>query len=107
MKDSRMDTPRDREAPADHPLEALFRRRWSPRSFLPEPVAPAALERILEAGRWAASWSNVQPGHYIIARREADPAAFAALLATLTPTNQVWAQHAGVLLLAVARLDFP
>jgi nitroreductase len=107
MKDRRMDTPPDREVPAAHPIEALLRRRWSPRSFIAAPVAPAALDSVLEAARWAASCNNAQPWHYIVARRDADAAAFAALLATLTPNNQGWAQHAGVLMLAVARTSFP
>jgi nitroreductase len=102
-----MDTPPDREAPAIHSIEALLRRRWSPRSFLATPVAQAALESVLEAARWAAGCNNVQSWHYIVARRDADAAAFAALLGTLTPNNQAWAQHAGVLLLAVARGSFP
>jgi nitroreductase len=102
-----MDTPPDREAPASHPIEALLRRRWSPRSFLPEPVAQAALESVLEAARWAPSCNNAQPWHYIVARRDADAAAFAALLGTLSPNNQGWAKNAGVLLLAVARTSFP
>ncbi|GGC33871.1 hypothetical protein GCM10011504_10200 [Siccirubricoccus deserti] len=42
-----------------------------------------------------------------MARRDADAAAFAALLGTLTPNNQGWAQHAGVLMLAVAHSSFP
>jgi hypothetical protein len=51
MKDRRMDTPPDREALAAHPIEALFRRHWSPRSFTAAPVAQAALESVLEAAR--------------------------------------------------------
>ena len=48
-------TPPDREAPAEHPIEALLRRRWSPRSFTDRPVSAAALHSLLEAARWAAS----------------------------------------------------
>jgi nitroreductase len=103
----RMSTPPDREAPAEYPIEALFRRRWSPRSFTGAPVAQPALDSLLEAARWAASCSNVQPWHLVIARRDADADAFAALLATLSPGNQPWAQNAGVLMLAVARTTFP
>ena len=98
--------PPDREAPADYPIEALLRRRWSPRSFTGAPVAPAALQSLLEAARWAASCNNGQPWHFVIARREAEPEAFAGLLATLSPNNQGWARQAGVLMIAVARLAF-
>ena len=102
-----MTTPPDREAPADHPIEALLRRRWSPRSFTGAPVAQAALDSLLEAARWAASCNNAQPWHLVIARRDRDAAAFEALLGTLSPNNQGWARNAGVLMLAVARTTFP
>jgi nitroreductase len=100
-------TPPDREAPADRPIEALLRRRWSPRSFTDQPVSAAALESLLEAARWAASCNNAQPWHYLIARRQEDAAAFEALLGCLTPNNQGWAKHAPVLMLSVARTTFP
>jgi nitroreductase len=100
-----MDTPPDREAPADHPIEALLRRRWSPRSFLPHPVPQPALDSILEAGRWAASCTNAQPWHVVVTLRETP--GFATLLGTLSPNNQGWAKQAGALLLMVAETHFP
>jgi nitroreductase len=103
----RMTTPPDREAPAEHRIEALLRRRWSPRSFTGAVVSQAALDSLLEAARWAASCNNAQPWHLVVARRDAEPAAFEALLGTLSPNNQPWARHAGVLMLAVARGTFP
>ncbi len=102
-----MSTPPDREAPAEHPIEALLRRRWSPRSFTGAPVEDAALASLLEAARWAASSSNQQPWHLIIARREREPEAFARLLGVLASGNQAWAGNASVLMLAVARMVNP
>ncbi|SDD83427.1 nitroreductase family protein [Belnapia rosea] len=102
-----MTMPPDREAPAEHPIEALLRRRWSPRSFTGAPVAQAAIDSLLEAARWAASSSNQQPWHLILARRDTEPEAFARLLGTLAPGNQAWADKAGVLMLAVARMTNP
>ncbi len=48
-----MSTPPDREAPAEAPIEALFRRRWSPRSFTDQPVSDAHMASLLEAARAA------------------------------------------------------
>lgn len=100
-------TPPDREAPAEHPIEALLRRRWSPRSFADRPVSAAALHSLLEAARWAASCNNAQPWHYLVARRQEEAAAFDRLLGCLSPGNQVWAGKAAVLMLAIARTTFP
>lgn len=102
-----MSTPPDREAPADHPIEPLLRRRWSPRSFTGAPVGRAALDSLLEAARWAASSSNQQPWHLIVARKAEEPEAFARLLGVLAPGNQAWADRASVLMLAVARMTNP
>ncbi len=66
-----------------------------------------ALRRALEAARWAASCNNAQPWHYVIARRHRDAAGFAAILGCLTPGNQAWCAAAPVLMVSVARMDFP
>jgi len=42
-------------------LEQLMAARFSCRAFLPEPVAPATIERILTAAQMTASWCNSQP----------------------------------------------
>ena len=102
------DTPPDREAPAEVPIAALLRRRWSPRSFAPtHPVSAAALDSLIEAARWAASCFNAQPWHLIVARRDREPEAHAALAACLSGNNQRWAPMAPVLMLAVARTSVP
>jgi nitroreductase len=100
-------TPPDREAPAESPIEALLRRRWSPRSFQDRPVPDAALASLLEAARWAPSCFNAQPWHLIVARREREAEAHAALAACLSGNNRRWAPQAPVLMLAVARTTFP
>lgn len=100
-------TPPDREAPAEAPIEAALRRRWSPRSFLETPVSESALASLLEAARWSASCFNAQPWHFIVTRRAEEPAAHARLFECLSANNQGWAGKAPVLMLAVARLTFP
>lgn len=46
-------------------LEAIGTRR-SIRRYKPDPVPEEALEKILEAGRWAPSASNAQPWKFIV-----------------------------------------
>lgn len=95
------------DAPATHPIDPLIARRWSPRSFTGAPLPPGALESLLEAARWAASSNNLQPWHYIVARRDEEAEAFERLVSVLSPNNQTWARKAGVLMLSVARLHNP
>jgi len=46
-------------------LEAIRARR-SIRRYRQDPVPEEALEKILEAGRWAPSASNAQPWHFVV-----------------------------------------
>jgi len=44
----------------------LLSRRVSVRRLKPEPLPEGAIEKILEAGRWAMSGANAQPWEYIV-----------------------------------------
>lgn len=83
-------------------LHELIRQRWSPVGFDRErPIERGTLLSILQAARWAASSSNLQPWRFIVARRE-DEEEFAKLLSVLREGNIGWAQHAAVLMVACA-----
>ena len=83
-------------------LHDLLAARRSPRGFSTDrPVDPATLEVLLEAARWAPSANNSQPWRFGVARR-GEPA-FQALTGALAAGNQVWAQHAAVLILLAAQ----
>ena len=88
-------------AETDVQLNNLIARRWSPRAFDPaKNIESSTLVSILEAGRWAASSSNLQPWRFIVAPKEkADE--FQKLLSVIKEGNQEWAQHAGVLMIGV------
>lgn len=86
----------------DHPVAPEFPARWSPRSFTDREVTMPEVMSLLEAARWAPSASNHQPWRFVWARRGEE--AFAAIRATLTGNNPVWAGKAGVLF-AVASKD--
>jgi nitroreductase len=95
----------DKPAPTDHPITDVLTKRWSPRAFDPRPVEREKLLSLLEAARWAASSNNEQPWSYLVATQE-DPAAFSTMLACLLPANQLWARHAPVLMISVAKMFF-
>ncbi len=44
----------------------LLTRRRSTRKFKPDPLPDGAIEKILEAGRWAMSGANGQPWEFIV-----------------------------------------
>jgi nitroreductase len=85
-----------------HPLIAQRRTR---RAFSSRLVEPETLRTLLEAARWAPSSMNEQPWRFLIATRE-KPAEFGRVLNCLLDFNIRWAQHAPVLMLAVAKLNF-
>lgn len=82
-------------------------RRRSPYSFDKQRgVASSDIEALFEAARWAPSAFNDQPWRYIVGVRERSPQVYAAILDTLVPANQIWAQHAPVLALGLIRSHF-
>ncbi len=95
------------EKPADvqYPIHDLIKRRWSPRAFSDRPIKPETLQSLLEAARWAPSSNNEQPWSFIVAAKD-DPDEFGRLLSCLVEGNSLWAQHAPVLMVSVARLSF-
>lgn len=80
---------------ADHPVDDLFLKRWSPRAFDGSEMSEADLKTILEAARWAPSAFNVQPWRFVYARRGED--AFETLFGLLDDFNQSWAGEASAL----------
>ena len=54
---------------ADHPIDPLFLRRWSPRSMTGEGLSEAELLTLFEAARWAPSTGNEQEWRFLFARR--------------------------------------
>ncbi len=80
---------------ADHPIEALFLQRWSPRALDRRDMPEAHLMAMLEAARWAPSAYNLQPWRFIYRLRQ-DPA-WPRWLALLDPFNAEWAKDASAL----------
>lgn len=89
---------------ADHPIEPIFLRRWSPRAMSGAPVAQGDLDRLLEAARWAPSTFNEQEWRFRFAHR--DTAQWPTFLSLLVPANQAWCDRAGVLVVVGAQTVF-
>jgi len=87
-------------------VHELITRRVSARGFAERPVAAAALQSVLEAARWAASSFNAQPWRFLVVRRE-ETARFENVLSVLAPPNRAWAASAPVLIVTVARMNYP
>jgi nitroreductase len=80
--------PRD----AEHPVDALFLNRHSPRAFGDATVSEAQMLTLLEAARWAPSANNFQPWRFAWGLR--GDAGFAAMVDTMVPFNRAWAEKA-------------
>ena len=80
---------------ADHPIEPLFVRRWSPRAMSGEPLAEAEFLSLFEAARWAPSTYNEQEWRFLYARRETPH--WPTFLGLLVEGNRAWCVRAAVL----------
>ena len=90
-----------------YPIHDLIANRRSGRSLSPQPLDAATIGSLLEAARWAASCSNEQPWNFIVTEKEKQQqSGHDRLLACLVDFNIEWAQHAPLLILSVARLNF-
>ncbi|HKT75740.1 MAG TPA: nitroreductase family protein [Sphingobium sp.] len=76
-------------------VDPLFTQRWSPRAFDGSALPQEDLDTIFDAARWAPSAFNYQPWRFLYAHR--DSADWARFLDLLLPANQLWVQHASVL----------
>jgi nitroreductase len=90
---------RQKKAPVEGMLPALA-SRWSPRAFKETPVSAADLKIILEAARWAASSSNVQPWRFLVGVKGSET--HTKIFGALVSFNQSWAAKPHVLILGVA-----
>jgi nitroreductase len=91
----------------DHPVQELFARRWSPYVYDPvRGVSSEDLRSLFEAARWTMSSFNEQPWRYIVGIRDREQDTWDRICGLLMEGNQAWAQHAPVLALGLAKLNF-
>ncbi|HEX5935216.1 MAG TPA: nitroreductase family protein [Pseudorhizobium sp.] len=86
---------------SEHPIDAFFLNRWSPRAFTGEAMSKETLLTILDAGHWAPSSGNNQPWRFVYALRDTE--SWPVVLDILTPGNQRWAKNASALIIFVSR----
>ena len=86
---------------SEHPIDAFFLNRWSPRAFTSEAMSKETLLTILDAGHWAPSSGNNQPWRFVYALRDTE--SWPVVLDILTPGNQRWAKNASALIIFVSR----
>jgi nitroreductase len=91
-------------APSSEGVLPIFHQRWSPRSFADREVSPAHLAKVFEAARWAASSYNEQPWRFLVGTRNSPT--YNKIRSSLMEFNQLWASHAPVLILGVAKTRF-
>lgn len=85
----------------NYAIHSLIASRWSPRAYDSRPIEPNKLQRIFEAGRWAASSSNMQPWFFLLGFKGDD--VYEKIFSTLAEFNQLWVHASPVLCLAIAK----
>jgi nitroreductase len=87
-----------------HPIDPFFADRWSPRSFLADPISDEDLLTLFEAARWAPSSFNNQPWRFLYARRDSEH--WPLFFDLLVEQNKAWAKNAAVLVLVISNTQF-
>ncbi|CAM3401743.1 nitroreductase family protein [Aequorivita lipolytica] len=85
----------NKTTPLDHPILESLKNRWSPRVFANTPITEEHVKKLLEAGRWAPSASNIQPWRVIWGIK--GTATYDRIFNCLDEFNQSWAGNAQLL----------
>jgi nitroreductase len=89
---------------ADHPIEPIFLRRWSPRAMSGEPIAEAELLTLFEAARWAPSTYNEQEWRFLYALRDSEH--WQKFFNLLVEGNRAWCHRAALLCVILSHKVF-
>ncbi|MCA9108784.1 MAG: nitroreductase family protein [Planctomycetaceae bacterium] len=89
---------------ADHPIEEIFLKRWSPRAMSGEAISESDLMTLFEAARWAPSTYNEQEWRFLYATRDSEH--WDTFFGLLMDANQAWCKHAGVLIVGLSCKSF-
>lgn len=100
---SRLPNPEDHRT-ANHPIEPIILRRWSPRAMSGEPLDKREIHTLFEAARWAPSSYNEQEWRFLYARR--DTPHWQTFFDLLVEGNQAWCHRAALLALIAAKRTF-
>ncbi|MBM3178043.1 MAG: nitroreductase family protein [Bacteroidetes bacterium] len=100
-----MTSPTEKSDKIHYPVFPLIADRRSIRAYDSRPVEKEKIHSLFEAVRWAPSSSNEQPWIYLYATAE-QPELWNKMFGALEDGNKLWAQHAPLLILALARKTF-
>jgi nitroreductase len=89
---------------AEHPIESIFVRRWSPRAMSGEPLSKEEMLTLFEAARWAPSTYNEQEWRFLYAVRGTPN--WPTFFDLLVEGNRVWCERAGILCVIIAHKVF-
>jgi len=84
-------------------VDSMFYDRWSPRAFCNDPIPDHQLQGLFEAARWSPSCYNEQPWLFVYATSREERKRF---VSALMAQNQLWAQHAPILIFCFTRKVF-
>jgi nitroreductase len=84
------------------PVLDHIQNRKSIRAFAPTPVEQEKIDSLFEAARWSFSASNDQPWVYLYATPVSGEL-WNSILNILNEPNRIWASHAQILILSMAR----
>lgn len=89
---------------AEHDINTLFLKRWSPRAMTGQTITQDTMNSLLEAARWAPSSYNGQPWRFFYARR--GDKYFDEYMDLVNEFNQSWAKDSGALLVVTSTQRF-
>lgn len=87
------------------PVLEVIQKRRSRRAYADKLVEPEKIHSLFEAARWAPSSLNEQPWFYIYATKD-QQGLWNKIFEGLKEGNKVWARHAPLLILSLARKNF-
>lgn len=87
------------------PVLDVIQKRRSRRAYADKLVEPEKIHSLFEAARWAPSSLNEQPWFYIYATKDQE-ALWNNIFDALKEGNKIWARHAPLLILSLARKNF-
>lgn len=87
------------------PIMEVIQKRRSRRAYADKIVEAEKIHSLFEAARWAPSSLNEQPWFYVYATRDQEPL-YNKIFDALKEGNKVWARHAPLLIVSLARKNF-
>jgi nitroreductase len=97
-----METIIDKSTKIEYPVLTEIKDRRSKRAYSTTVVSEETIRSLFEAARWAPSSMNEQPWVYLYAVAD-NKELWNKIFASLNDSNKVWAQHAPLLVVSLAR----